>query len=415
MGGRPRDIAADSPTALRPTGDIFLLVKIETFALERWMTAWETKTPYDIAESGIYPLTLRELLGFDPPQEREKTLDRLLDLRLGYSEAPGTLELRTQIAATYRSTGPEEILVTTGAIEANFLLFNVLLEAGDRVVAVHPAYQQLYSVPRALGCEVALWRLRPENGFRYDLDELVRLVTPKTRLIVLNTPHNPTGAMLSEEDLLQVGRLASAVGAMVLSDEAYRWLEIPGGAPLAPPMRDLSGAGISVGTLSKPFGLPGLRIGWCAAPADLVSKCWATRDYVSLSPGKLNDALAVLALRHRERIIERTQAIVRANLTTARAWFAENSDLVSWTPPRGGLLALVRYALDIPSLTLANHLAEKYGVMLAPGSAFDIEHHLRLGIGHEPAIFAEGLRRTATALKALRTDGVSLRPPQGTG
>ena len=375
------------------------------------MTAWETKTPFDIAESGIFPMSARELLDLEPAEERERTLERLLEIRLGYSEAPGTHELRSLIAATYRDTGPDEILVTTGAIEANFLLFNVLLGPADHVVAVYPAYQQLYSVPRAIGCDVSLWKLRMEGGFRYDVDDLERLVTPRTKLIVLNTPHNPTGAMLSEEDLRRIDRLASSVGARVLSDEAYRWLEIPGGEPLAPPMRNLHGAGISVGTLSKPFGLPGLRIGWIAGPADLVARCWATRDYVSLSPGKLNDALAVLALRHRERISERTQEIVRTNLAAADRWFAENSEVVSWTPPRGGLLALMRYALDIPSLELANRLAEKYGVMLAPGSAFGVEHHLRIGIGQLPETFAEGLRRTAGCLSDLRAEGIAFRQP----
>jgi aspartate/methionine/tyrosine aminotransferase len=388
-------------------------VKIETFALERWMTAWETKTPFDIAESGIFPMSVRELLAFEPAGENSRILERLLDLRLGYSEAPGTLELRSLIASTYRDTKPEEILVTTGAIEANFLLFNVLLDPGDHVVAVYPAYQQLYSVPRAIGCDVAPWKLRPETGFRFDLDELERLVTPHTRLIVINTPHNPTGAMLSAEDLQRIDRLAFSVGARVLSDEAYRWLEIPGGEPLAPPMRNLGGVGISVGTLSKPFGLPGLRIGWIAGPADLVAKCWSTRDYVSLSPGKLNDALAVLAFKHRDRIVERTQAIVRRNLETARAWFAEHAGVVSWTPPRGGLLALLRYELDMPSLDLANHLAEKYGVMLAPGSAFGVEHHLRIGIGQEPETFAEGLRRTSACLADLRAAGTPLRASPG--
>jgi aspartate/methionine/tyrosine aminotransferase len=384
-------------------------VKIETFDLERWMTAWETKTPYDIAESGIFPMTARELLDFEPPEQKKAVLESLLDLRLGYSEACGTGELRAALAATYRDTGPEEILVTTGAIEANFLLFNVLLDPGDHVVAVYPAYQQLYSVARAIGCEVSLWKLCPETGFRFDLEELERLVTPKTRLIVINTPHNPTGAMLTASDLERIGRLASSAGARVLSDEAYRWLEIPGGEPLAPPMRDLPGGHFSVGTLSKPFGLPGLRIGWIAGPAEIVAKCWAMRDYVSLSPGKLNDALAVLALKHRERVIQRTQAIVRKNLAAARAWFAEHADTVSWTPPRGGLLALLRYALDIPSLELSNRLAEKYGVMLAPGSAFGVEHHLRIGIGQTSEVFAEGLRRTAICFDELRAAGVGLR------
>jgi aspartate/methionine/tyrosine aminotransferase len=381
-------------------------VKIETFALERWMSTWEVKVEYDIAESGIFPMSTRELLDFEPPAERDQLLSRLLDLRLGYSEARGTEELRTIIAETYEQTSADEILVTTGAIEANFLLFNALLEAGDHVVAVYPAYQQLFSVARAIGCDVSLWELRPENGFKYDLDELKRLVTPKTRMVVINTPHNPTGAMLSAAQVREIYELAETVGANVLSDEAYRWLELPGGDAFAPPTRNLGARGISVGTISKPFGLPGLRIGWIAGSAELVAKCWGMRDYVSLSPGKLNDALAVLAFKHLDRIVKRTHRIVGENIPTAERWFAEHADLVSWTPPRGGLLALMRYTLNIPARNLSDKLAADYSVMLAPGSSFGYEGFLRLGVGQNPSIFAEGLRRTADCLTALSAGGV---------
>jgi aspartate/methionine/tyrosine aminotransferase len=228
-------------------------------------------------------------------------------------------------------------------------------------------------------------------------------------MIVVNTPHNPTGAMLSASDLRVVYALADECDAWVLSDEAYRWLELPGGQPLAPPMRDLGARAISTGTLSKPFGLPGLRIGWMAAPADVVRRCWGLRDYISLSPGKLNDALAVLAFRHRGQIAARTREIVAANLDFAEHWFAENADLVSWAPPRGGLLALMKYDLGMPSLTLANRLAEEYSVMLAPGSAFGYEGYLRLGIGPSPEIFAEGLRQTAHCMRELQATGATKR------
>jgi aspartate/methionine/tyrosine aminotransferase len=205
-------------------------MKVEPFALERWMTAHELSATHDIAESGILPLTANDLLAFEEPEERRAILEGLLNTPLGYSAASGSLELRTTLANTYRGCGPENILVTTGAIEANFLLFNVLLDPGDHVVAVNPAYQQLNSVPRAVGAEVALWRIGPES-YRYELDDLERLVTPRTRLIVVNTPHNPTGAMLSEEELGRVYGLAESVGAWVLCDEAYRWLEVQEATP----------------------------------------------------------------------------------------------------------------------------------------------------------------------------------------
>jgi aspartate/methionine/tyrosine aminotransferase len=377
-------------------------VKIDTFLLERWMSRHEMHVKYDIAESGIQPLTTDDLLAFEPDESRAATLERLLATPLGYSEARGTAELRSQIAATYAGADAEQVLVTTGAIEANFLLFNVLLEPGDHVVVPYPAYQQLYSVPQAIGCDVSLWPVGPETGYRYDVGALERLLRPNTRVVVVNTPHNPTGAMLSPADAERVYALGRDAGATVIGDEAYRWLAVPGGDPFARPMFDMGPAGVSVGTLSKPLGLPGLRIGWIAGPADLVARCWSMRDYITLSPGKLNDALARLGMTHRERILERNRRIIQANLDTAARWIAERADLISWTPPRGGLLALLKYDLPVPSLELADRLAYDYSVMLAPGSAFGYEHHLRLGIGQRPDIFAQGLAKAGECLERVR-------------
>lgn len=383
-------------------------MKVETFTLERWMSTWETVAKFDIAESGIYPLTTRELLDFLPPDEREAVEDQLLDLRLGYTEARGTERLRSDLAATYANVTPDQILVTTGAIEANYLLVNTLLEAGDHVVAVFPAYQQLYSVAKAVGCDISLWNIVEDGGnYRFDLDELDRLVTPKTRMIILNTPNNPTGALLSIDDLQLIYALAESVDAYVLCDEAYRWLDIPGGEPLAEPMRNLGQRAISVGTFSKPFGLPGLRIGWLAATEEIVKACWSARDYVSLAPGGLSDLLASVALRERDRIIARNHAIVQQNLDYAEGWFAKHNELASWNAPRGGLLALVKYTVNLPSDTVANTLAADYSVMLAPGSTFGYEGHLRIGIGQNPAIFAEGLERTARCLERMTLESTA--------
>jgi aspartate/methionine/tyrosine aminotransferase len=378
-------------------------VKIEPFLLERWMTRHETHVRYDIAESGILPLSTDDLLGFEPPAERAATLASLLALPLGYSEARGTAQLRAMLAATYARGDADHILVTTGAIEANYLLFNELLDAGDHMVAPYPAYQQLYTVPKAIGCDVSLWHVGPETGYRYDVDALERLVTSRTRVIIVNTPHNPTGAMLSPADARRVYALADSVGATVIGDEAYRWLEVPGGEAFAPPMFDLGPRGVSVGTLSKPFGLPGLRIGWIAGPPDLIRACWGLRDYISLSPGKLNDALACLGLKHREAIVSRNRAIIQANLGTATSWIGARPYL-TWTPPRGGLLALLKYdagVMPVESLPLADRLATDWSVMLAPGSAFGYEHHLRLGIGQRPDVFTKGLEEAGKCFEAV--------------
>ncbi len=388
-------------------------VKVETFTLERWMSTWETVAKFDIAESGILPLTTRELLDFVPPDDRQTVEDQLLDLRLGYNEARGTARLRADLADTYEDVNPDQILVTTGAIEANYLLVNTLLEAGDHIVSVYPAYQQLYSVAKAVGCGISLWNIVEDGGnYRFDLDELERLVKPETSMILINTPNNPTGALLSDDELTRIYALAESVDAHVLSDEAYRWLDIPGGEPLAPPMRNLGPRAISVGTFSKPFGLPGLRIGWLAATEEIVKACWSARDYISLAPGGLSDFLASVALRERDKIVKRNQEIMRQNLDYAEGWFAKHSELASWTVPRGGLLALMKYNVDLPSDQVANTLARDYSVMLAPGSTFGYEGHLRIGIGQQPDIFAEGLERTARCLEQLtlqETAGVGSR------
>ncbi len=379
-------------------------MKIERFGLERWMTTWELDVECDIAESGILPLTLDDLLALSPAPDA-LTRD-LHHTPLGYSEARGTLALRQALAGTYANVHPDGVLVTTGAIEANFLLFNLLLNPGDHAVIVAPAYQQLLSVPRAIGCEVSEWRLTPESGFRFDIKELRRLVRPETKLIVINSPHNPTGASLSDAQLRDIIAIADDCGAMILSDEAYRGLRHPGGPPMATPVVDLTPRGISVGTFSKPYGLPGLRIGWIAASPELAERAWAMRDYVSLSPAKLSDRLALEAVRVRDRIFARNDEIIAANLKTAREWFAANADIASWTEPVAGLLALMKLATDVPSMEVADGLAREAKVMLAPGSVFGYEGYLRIGIGQRPDIFAEGLRRAGAYLRSLAKERV---------
>lgn len=373
----------------------------ETFALERWMTRWELDVTHDICESGIKPMSLAEVLSLLPGDEAAAMDAAIHAVPLGYSEARGTHALRSALADTYENTSAENILVTTGAIEANFLLFNALIEPGDHVIAVDPAYQQLQSVPRALGAEVELLSVVHEDGYRYDLDQLRAMLRPTTRMIVINTPHNPTGAMLSSDELDAIVEMARERDAWILCDEAYRWIEHPGGATISAPMRGRYDKGISVGTVSKPFGVPGLRIGWFAAPENIVQSAWGLRDYVSLSPAKLSDIITTAIITNREAVFARNSAIIGANLATANAWFAENADLAHWIPPRAGLLAMMGYTAEIDSTTLADRLAGEIGVMLAPGDAFGMPGRLRIGIGQDPVIFREGLARTAEFLKRL--------------
>ncbi|MBA3378442.1 MAG: aminotransferase class I/II-fold pyridoxal phosphate-dependent enzyme [Chloroflexia bacterium] len=377
-------------------------MKIERFELERWMTRWELDVDYDICESGILPLSLGELYTLIGPGPASELEALITSMPQSYSEARGTLALRSVLANTYTDVTPDDVLVTTGAIEANFLVFNALLNPGDHVVAVSPAYQQLHSVPRAIGAKVDLWDVSVDGGgFAYDLERLEELLRPDTRMIVINTPHNPTGAILDSDQLNRVLELARERDAWVLSDEAYRWLEHPGAEKLVEPARNRYEKAVSVGTMSKPFGMPGLRIGWFAANATLANRAWGLRDYVSLSPSKISDEVARVAIEHREAILPRNGKIMQENLQFARSWFAEHADLASWSEPRAALLAMMKYTAPVDSTTLADRLAKEARVMLAPGSTFGLEGYLRIGIGQRQDLFAEGLRLTGEFLEGL--------------
>ena len=373
----------------------------ETFELERWMTRWELEVSHDICESGIKPLSLSDLFSLLPSDAASALQEKINTVPLGYSEARGTIELRTALANTYPDTTAEEIFVATGAIEANFLLFNVLVQPGDHVIVVDPAYQQLQSVPRALGAQVELLSVVHDDGYYYDMDQLRAMVRPNTKLIVVNTPHNPTGAMLSEAQITDLIDIARESDAWILSDEAYRWIEHPDGERIPAPMRGRYEKGISVGTVSKPFGVPGLRIGWFAAPAEIAQAAWSVRDYVSLSPGKLSDIITTAIVTHREALFERNAQIIGTNLKTANDWFTTHRDLVRWNPPQAGLLAMMSYTARIDSRTLGDRLAGEAGVMLAPGDAFGMPGRLRIGIGQDPVVFREGLERTSDFLKKV--------------
>ena len=374
-------------------------MKIETFELERWMTTWELNVSHDITESGIAPISIREMLEIAEVDDPNGLIDTYMSHPQLYSEARGTEQLRTTIASTFTHATADDVLVTTGAIEANFLVYNALLEAGDHVVVTTPCYQQLVSVPKAIGADVSEWRVTPDTGFRFDLDELESLVTDRTKLIVINTPHNPTGAVLLQDDLERIAALADRVGAWVLSDEAYRWLSHPGGVELPSPFRNIYPKGVSVSTMSKFFGMPGLRLGWLVGTAELAQQCWELRDYVSLSPAWLSDRFSQIAIANHEKIQKRNNTILEQNLAKARPWFEENADIVSWSEPQAGLLAMMKVHGFDNTDALAEHLAANAGVMLAPGSAFDMPQYLRIGIGQRPTVFAEALDRTALAIR----------------
>jgi len=373
-------------------------VHIKPFAVEQWMNAHETMATWNIAETCVDSLRVEELLALTG--DGDAVLRRLLDTRLTYGHISGSPELRAAIAALYgERIGPADVITTNGAIGANFLVQFALVEPGDGVVCVRPTYQQLFSVPEALGARVRLLSLREEDGYLPDVDELRSLVDDTTRLIVLNNPNNPTGALIDEPLLQEIVAVAREHGAWLHCDEVYRMLEhAPGSTP--PSVADLYERGVSTGSMSKSYSLAGLRTGWVAGPPDLIARCLEVRDYTTISCGVLDDALALLALEHLDDVLARNLEIVRGNLALVDEWLAGEPRL-HHVRPRAGTTTLIRYEYPVPSVDLCQALFDFNGAFVVPGAAFDEEHSFRLGYACARDVLQGGLAAISAYLRTL--------------
>lgn len=373
-------------------------MRIKPFAVEQWMNAHETTATWNTAETCVDSLRLGELL--DMTGDGDAALRRLLETKLTYGHISGSPELRAAIAALYgERIGPDDVITTNGAIGANFLALFALVEPGDTAVCVRPTYQQLYSVPEALGAQVRLLSLREEDGYLPDVDELRSLVDDSTRLIVLNNPNNPTGALIDEPLLREIVAVAREHGAWLLCDEVYRMLEHTPGTT-APSVADLYERGVSTGSMSKSYSLAGLRIGWVAGPPDLIERCLEVRDYTTISCGLLDDALAVRALEHLDGVLGRNLEIVRGNLAVVGEWLAGEPRL-HHVRPRAGTTTLVHYEYPLPSVELCQALFDFNGAFVMPGAAFDEEHSFRLGYACARDVLEGGLTAISAYLRTL--------------
>ncbi|MEP2717496.1 aminotransferase [Pseudophaeobacter sp.] len=368
---------------------------IEPFGVEIWMNEWENSCEWNLAETCVESLTIGELLTLTGKNDRD--LSDLLSMKMTYGAIEGSDRLRRAIASLYDRQAPENVITTHGTIGANMLVHKTLVERGDRVVAVVPTYQQHYSIPASLGAEVQPLQLREEDGFLPDLDALRALVTPDTKLIALNNPNNPTGALMDREMLLEIAEIARSVGAWILCDEVYRGTDQEGSG-MAVSIADLYEKGISTAGMSKAYSLAGLRLGWIAGPEALLEQVSIHRDYDTISVGMIDDHFAALALEHRDQVLARSQAITRGNLQILADWVAQEP-LISWVKPRSGTTALLRYDLDMPSRDLCIALLQETGVMFTPGSALNMEGYLRIGYANSEAILRQGLSRVSDFLR----------------
>ena len=366
---------------------------IETFAMERMQSTWENIVDYDMSESGVRPLTLRELV------EMGLDLEAFMDQPLGYSQSNGTIELRERIAAIYPGAGVECIEVTNGTSEANYLIALSLLRSGDGVAMEVPNYMQLPGVSRSLGADVTSFRLRLETGWEPDWDEFERAVTAKTRLLYLSNPNNPTGSILSAEAMTRIVNRCERTGTMIVADEVYLGAEIDRERTAS--FWGMSDRVIVTSGLSKAYGIPGVRVGWIVGPREVVAACWAQHDYLTIGPNKLSDRVARVAVepQNRERCYGRTRAILRHNLPIAREWIAGFGDRLSWREPQAGAIALVKYEGVEPSVALAERIRVNQSTLVVPGSHVGLEGYLRIWLGGREEFLREGLARIGRELQ----------------
>ena len=364
-------------------------MKIKPFAVEEWMNAWEVGAKYNIAETCVDSISMNDLFELTG-EDKTEFLNRLCARRLSYGDIEGLPEFRKGVCGLYKTLNIENIVPTHGASGANHHVFYSLISPGDRVVSIMPTYQQLYSIPESYGADVQILHLSKENNYLPDLEKLRRLVTPKTKMICINNPNNPTGALMSEQMLREIVEIARSADAWILCDEVYRHLSQEDG--WCSSIVDLYEKGISVSSMSKVFSLAGLRLGWIAThDMSVVKSCLSHRDYNLVSCGVFDEMLAAAALKHSDKLLERSRKIVRENLQILDDWVGSEPH-VSYVKPQAGTTALVYYDLDISSYEFCEEMYKKTGAFVTPGDCFEVPHSMRIGYAYGKQDLIDGLK-----------------------
>jgi aspartate/methionine/tyrosine aminotransferase len=351
-------------------------MNLQPFRLERYFALYEFDVPYLLSSSDCESLTIAELLD-------KHEMDAFHRLHLGYTPSEGSPSLREAVTTLYRDMTPGDIIVHAGAQEAVFTTLYAVLSPSDHAIIHAPCYQSLLEIPRTVGCEVTEWKATPDNGWKLELDDLKRLIKPTTRLVVINCPHNPTGYTMDAAQWTELARLAGERGFFVLSDEVYRFSEYDDAHRL-PAMADLTPFGISLGVMSKSFGLAGLRIGWIACrSADVRKRVQEIKDYTTICSSAPSEFLATVALSKKDRLIDRNRAVIASNLERADGFFERHREKFDWRRPQAGPVAFPSFRDSVDVAKLAKRLAQNQGVMILPGFVYGDEWsaHFRLGLG----------------------------------
>jgi aspartate/methionine/tyrosine aminotransferase len=351
-------------------------VDIRPFAIERYYERWEFRAELMLSSSDCESLALAELLELEPEAH-----ERLLSLRLGYTEVPGSHELRAAIAGRYERVEPEEVLTVAAAEEGIFIAYHALLDPGDHVVVEAPCYGSAIEVARSTGATVSLWPRSYEDGWAHDLDALERLLRADTKLIYLNSPHNPTGTHMPRASFERLVEIARERSIVLFSDEVYRGLEHDPADRLAAAC-DVYPRAISLNSVSKSYGLPGLRIGWLASrdPA-LLERIRELKLYTTICSSAPSELLVALAVRHGDRLVARSRRLLLENLPLLDELIERRSELFEWVRPTAGPIGFPRVAGDFDVQAWCEDTAERSGVLLLPGSVYECPRHVRVGFG----------------------------------
>jgi len=367
-------------------------MQLDPALLEHWMNEYYFDTEIDIGSSGVQNFSFAELRNL--LQLTHEEIDAVV---FQDSATFGDQYLRAAIAERWGDGNPDQVMVTHGSSEAIYLIMNALVQPDDEIIVLDPCYQQLFSIAESLKCRLKRWRLRFNKKFRPDITELESLLSAQTRAVVVNFPHNPTGVSISAEEQKELINVIDKVGAYLIWDAAFGDITYVK-APLPYPNLQYERS-ISMGTLSKSFGLPGLRVGWMLGPPDLLDRCAQLRDYITLHLSPLTELIALRVIRNADTLLNLRLTEAGQNLRTLEKWVTEHQSIVKWAPPDGGVCTLPQLSSVSDVEVFCRRLARTYSVLLVPGTCFNCPEHVRLGFGSSPKILNEGLTRLSAALR----------------
>jgi aspartate/methionine/tyrosine aminotransferase len=365
-------------------------MKIQKLHMEDWLADHQS-VQYNLAESGFHDFSVGELLALcdeDPAH--------LENISLMNPDTRGSLGLRREILQCYQSSVIENILVTVGVTEALFAFFNVILEPGDEVIVEFPEFQTLYELPKALGCNIKFINLVAGNGFLPEPKNIRELITPKTKLIIINNPHNPTGSVLDRTEILEIGKIARENDVYLLFDEHYKFLPLEEGTRQLTSgfdiCREVHHKVAAVGSVTKCFGLNGLRVGWLLADPQIIEACREFKHYLTHVTPPICDYLAERALQNKEKIIAHVKHIILKNLEHLNSFMGRNQNRFEYTPPRGGLVCFPKLKNGQDGASFCRDMLNKRNISLLPGEVFGMNPYFRLNFGVKSDAFAAALQ-----------------------